>query len=128
MTLLTLGARERTARVARVARRTICGMLPFDTSKPNAARVYDYMLGGKDNFAADRELAERMLQIDPGLPKLARSNREFVAAVVARAAGAGIRSSSTSAPGCPPSPRSIASRARSTRTRAWLTSTTTRLR
>ena len=71
-------------------RRTICGMLPFDTSKPNAARVYDYMLGGKDNFAADRELAERMLQIDPGLPRLARSNREFVAAVVARAAGAGI--------------------------------------
>jgi S-adenosyl methyltransferase len=65
-------------------------MLPFDPSKPNTARVYDYMLGGKDNFAADRELAERMLQIDPGLPALARSNREFVAAVVRRAADAGI--------------------------------------
>ena len=88
MTLLTLGAPwisistpatrgERTARVARVMRRTICGMLPFDTSKPNAARVYDYMLGGKDNFAADRELAERMLQIDPGLPRLARSRENL---------------------------------------------------
>ncbi len=65
-------------------------MLPFDSSKPNTARVYDYMLGGKDNFAVDRELAERMLQLDPGLPRLARSNREFVTAVVRRAAGAGI--------------------------------------
>src|ERR1700684_278655 len=71
-------------------RRMICGMLPFDPSKPNTARVYDYMLGGKDTFAADRELAERMLQIDPGLPELARSNRKFVAAVVRRAADAGI--------------------------------------
>jgi len=30
---------------------------PFDTTKPNIARVWDYWLGGKDNFAADRELA-----------------------------------------------------------------------
>ena len=35
------------------------GTLPdaLDTSKPNVARAYDYLLGGKDNFAADRELA-----------------------------------------------------------------------
>jgi len=34
----------------------------LDTSRPNIARVYDYWLGGKDNFAADREEAERMLR------------------------------------------------------------------
>ena len=48
------------------------------------------MLGGKDNFAADRELAERMCTIDPGLPGLARANRDFLTAAVRRAAEAGI--------------------------------------
>ena len=32
--------------------------LEFDTSAPNTARMYDYWLGGKDNFAADREAAD----------------------------------------------------------------------
>jgi S-adenosyl methyltransferase len=36
-------------------------MEPFDTAKPNIARVWDYWLGGKDNFAADRGLAQKML-------------------------------------------------------------------
>ncbi len=40
-------------------------MEPFDPTKPNIARVYDYWLGGKDNFAADRELAEKMLAVHP---------------------------------------------------------------
>ena len=31
----------------------------IDTSKPHSARIYDYFLGGKDNFAADRETAPR---------------------------------------------------------------------
>ena len=48
------------------------------------------MLGGKDNFAADRELAERMCTIDPGLPGMARANRDFLTAAVRRAAQAGI--------------------------------------
>ena len=34
----------------------------MDTSKPNIARVYDYWLGGKDNYAADRDVADRMLR------------------------------------------------------------------
>jgi S-adenosyl methyltransferase len=66
------------------------GMLPFDTSKPNMARVYDYMLGGKDNFAADRQLADRMLKLDPGLRRLAQSNRGFLSSAVRRAAEAGV--------------------------------------
>jgi len=38
---------------------------PLDVTKPNIARVWDYWLGGKDNFAADRELAEKMLEVHP---------------------------------------------------------------
>lgn len=37
-------------------------MKPLDVTKPNIARVWDYWLGGKDNFAADRELAKKMLE------------------------------------------------------------------
>jgi S-adenosyl methyltransferase len=50
----------------------------LDTSRPNIARVYDYWLGGKDNFEADRDEAERLLQIYPNLRRLARENRLFL--------------------------------------------------
>jgi hypothetical protein len=42
---------------------------PFDPGTPSIARVWDYWLGGKDNFVADRQLAQKMLAINP----LARS-------------------------------------------------------
>ena len=61
----------------------------IDVSRPNVARVYDYLLGGKDNFAADREQAERMLRANPGMAQWARDNREFVCAAAARAAREG---------------------------------------
>jgi SAM-dependent methyltransferase len=64
---------------------------PLDTSRPNIARVYDYWLGGKDNYAADRAEAERLVAIYPHLPKLARHNRLFLARAVAWLAGRGIR-------------------------------------
>jgi hypothetical protein len=38
-----------------------------DVSRPNVARVYDYLLGGKDNFAADRELGEKIKEALPGV-------------------------------------------------------------
>jgi len=38
---------------------------PFDPTRPNIARVWDYWLGGKDNFAVDRELAQKMLEVHP---------------------------------------------------------------
>lgn len=54
----------------------------IDTSVPNIARVYNFMLGGKDNFAADRQVAEMALQIAPDAPKTARANRLFLKRVV----------------------------------------------
>jgi hypothetical protein len=54
----------------------------FDTSVPHIARVYDYWLGGKDNFAADRELGERTLEAYPNLVFSVRANRAFLARAV----------------------------------------------
>jgi hypothetical protein len=66
-------------------------MPDFDTSVPHIARVYDYWLGGKDNFAADRELGERTLAAYPNLVFSVRANRAFLArAVRFLAAEAGI--------------------------------------
>jgi hypothetical protein len=62
----------------------------LDTSRPNIARVYDYWLGGKENFAADRELAEKMLAVYPGIAAMYRDNRQFVTRAVTWAAGQGI--------------------------------------
>jgi S-adenosyl methyltransferase len=62
----------------------------MDTSKPNIARVYDYWLGGQDNYAVDRDVAGRMLAHDPGLRDRVRDNREFVTGVARLAAGRGI--------------------------------------
>src|SRR5215469_2035615 len=50
----------------------------IDTPVAHPARVYDYWLGGKDNFAADREAAERVLAISPGLRFRVRANRAFL--------------------------------------------------
>ena len=54
-------------------------MEPFDPSRPNVARVWDYWLGGKDNFAADRELGDRTLQAYPNMVFSVRANRAFLA-------------------------------------------------
>jgi hypothetical protein len=61
--------------------------MPFDTSKPNMARMYDYWLGGKDNFEADRVAAEQMLAQIPGLRRAAQENRRFLRRVVRFLAG-----------------------------------------
>ena len=47
----------------------------IQTTVAHPARVYDYWLGGKDNFAADREAAERVLAIAPGLRSRVQANR-----------------------------------------------------
>jgi hypothetical protein len=76
------------------ARETLGGgrSLPFDTSVAHQARLYDYMLGGKDNYAADREAAEEWLKIDPSAAFTCRANRAFLGrAVRYLAADAGIR-------------------------------------
>ena len=67
-------------------------MPDFDTSVPHIARVYDYWLGGKDNFAADRVMGERTLQAYPNLVYSVRANRAFLARAVRFLVGtAGIR-------------------------------------
>jgi S-adenosyl methyltransferase len=66
-------------------------MQPFDTAKPNVARVWDYWLGGKDNFAADRELAQKMLELYPLSAQMARENRQFLGRAVGYVADQGIR-------------------------------------
>ena len=62
----------------------------IDVTRPSVARVYDYWLGGKDNFASDRDMGGRMAELNPALPQLVRHNREFICAAAARAAAAGI--------------------------------------
>jgi O-methyltransferase involved in polyketide biosynthesis len=64
---------------------------PFDPTKPNIARVWDYWLGGKDNFAADRELAERMLAVHPISAQMARENRQFLGRTVGFVAARAVR-------------------------------------
>lgn len=65
---------------------------PFDTSVANQARMYDYLLGGKDNYAADREAVEAGLNIWPDLAFTARANRAFLGRAVRYLTGeAGIR-------------------------------------
>jgi hypothetical protein len=66
--------------------------MPLDTSVAHVARVYDYWLGGKDNFAADREAAELAIAANPGIRESARANRAFLGrAVRYLAAECGIR-------------------------------------
>ncbi|MGI5204651.1 SAM-dependent methyltransferase [Spirillospora sp. CA-108201] len=62
-----------------------------DTSTPSPARVYDCLLGGKDNFAVDREAARKMVESYPGARQVARINRAFVVRAVRYLAGVVIR-------------------------------------
>lgn len=66
--------------------------LLFDTSAPHFARIYDYWLGGKDNFAADRAAGDQAIRAFPDIAVSARANRAFLARAVRFLAGqAGIR-------------------------------------
>jgi trans-aconitate methyltransferase len=68
------------------------GPLPFDTSVAHQARMYDYLLGGKDNYAADREAMEAILKVHPEAAFTARANRAFLGRAVRYLAGeAGMR-------------------------------------
>ncbi len=62
----------------------------FDVSVPSIARVYDYLLDGKDNFAADREVAEKLMAVAPLTVQVTRENRQFLARAVTWAAQQGI--------------------------------------
>ena len=59
-------------------------------SRPNVARIYDYLLGGHESYAADREQAAGLLRICPSLGMAAFENRYFLSRVVTWAAGQGL--------------------------------------
>lgn len=63
----------------------------IDTQTPSTARMYDYYLGGKHHYPADREAAERALAAIPDVPVAVRENRKFLGRVVRLMAEAGIR-------------------------------------
>ncbi|GAA2403279.1 SAM-dependent methyltransferase [Streptomyces glaucosporus] len=54
----------------------------IDVNVPTAARMYDYYLGGKNNYAVDREAAEELLKVVPSTQALALNNRRFLQRVV----------------------------------------------
>ena len=77
----------------------------IDTSVPHAARIYDYILGGKDNFAADRQAAAKALAANPTLATAMRENRALMRRMVAWLAGeAGVRQFLDIGTGLPTSP------------------------
>ena len=67
-------------------------MPEIDTTRPHAARMYDYYLGGKDHFEVDRQTAQRAMQSWPAVRVAVRENRAFLGrAVRYLAAEAGVR-------------------------------------
>jgi S-adenosyl methyltransferase len=58
-----------------------------DVSRPSSARVWNYLLDGKDNFAVDRELGEALRSANPGIAGVARAQRRFLIQAVTLLAG-----------------------------------------
>ena len=100
----------------------------IDTTVAHPARVYDYWLGGKDNFAADREAAERVLAATPGLRFRVRANRAFLGRAVRYLAARGRDPAVPRHRHRPPDRRTTPTRSprRSRRSPGSSTSTTTR--
>ena len=63
----------------------------IDLERPNAARVYDYLLGGACNFASDRQFAEQLLGMMPEVREVSRRNRAFLRRAIRFCIGNGIR-------------------------------------
>jgi len=75
-----------------------------DPTQPSAARIYDYLLGGKDNYAVDRAAADRVLAVAPDQRNLARANRAFAIRALRVLADSGIRQFIDLGTGLPTSP------------------------
>ncbi|MEU3142881.1 MULTISPECIES: SAM-dependent methyltransferase [unclassified Streptomyces] len=63
----------------------------IDTSKPHTARMYDWYLGGKDNYPVDEAMGRQMLALDPRVPVMARVNRAFMQRATRWLVGQGVR-------------------------------------
>ena len=66
-------------------------MTHLDVTKPNIARMYDYWLGGKDNFESDRQAAEVIRQRRPNVADQALDNKKFQTRAITHVAGQGVR-------------------------------------
>jgi O-methyltransferase involved in polyketide biosynthesis len=64
---------------------------PLNTDAPHVARVYDFLLGGKDHFRADRAAAELLLRANPYLRDICREQRDFLRRAVQYLAAEGVR-------------------------------------
>jgi hypothetical protein len=80
------------------------GSAGFDPNTPSTARIYDYLIGGKDNFAADRAAAEHLLAAQPTARTIAQANRRFLVRAVELLARSGIRQYIDIGAGIPTSP------------------------
>ncbi|NSC25141.1 SAM-dependent methyltransferase [Streptomyces albus subsp. chlorinus] len=76
----------------------------IDTNRPHPARMYDYYLGGKDNYEADRDAAARILATLPDVGITARSNRDFMHRAVRAVVERGVRQIIDIGTGIPTSP------------------------
>lgn len=65
--------------------------IEIDTSKPHPARMYDWYLGGKDNYPVDEAMGRQMLALDPRVPVMARVNRAFMHRATRWLAAQGVR-------------------------------------
>ena len=65
--------------------------LALDPTVPNPARIWNFWVGGKDHFEADRALAEQFGQVVPKMPLIARLTRQLIADTVSKLAADGIR-------------------------------------
>jgi hypothetical protein len=72
---------------------TEAGAMPegADIDRPSAARLYDFFLGGRHNYAADRELGRKLLQAEPNARVIVRENRDFLGRAVRYLSEAGVR-------------------------------------
>ncbi|MDT0347096.1 SAM-dependent methyltransferase [Streptomyces litchfieldiae] len=76
----------------------------IDTSRPHPARMYDYYLGGQDNYEVDRAAAERVIEALPDIRLAARENRSFLHRATKMVVGRGIRQIIDIGTGIPTSP------------------------
>jgi len=76
----------------------------LDTDIPHSARVYDYMLGGKDNYPADRQVGDELIAAMPFVRDVVRANRAFLQRAVRFAAEAGVDQYLDLGAGLPTSP------------------------
>ena len=62
-----------------------------DMDQPSVARIYDYLLGGGHNFAADRDVVDKLLAVQPNMRGIARANRDFMRRAVSFMVEQGVR-------------------------------------